>query len=183
MPPPVAPPQPVAYPTASVPTAAGALPLGVDRPTLVVRTRVLEGLIVGAATAVLAGLLWWSVASRVEFEWWTFAAAVVGLLVGQGVLIGARRGGVAPGVIAAVLGLLVVGVAVYFIDRSQTIAALTDDGRSSDIPLWQGAMAFWDVLKAWFDYDRTKTAGFLLAPLLALVVAVRPNARPLVTRR
>lgn len=187
--PPAAPtPPPTAFagapmPQPSVPTAAGALPLGVDRPTLVVRTRVLDGLIVGTATAVLAAVAWWAISSRTELEWWTFGAALVGLIIGQGVLLGARKGGVAPGIIAAILGVAVVALAVYFIDRSQTIAALTDDGRSSDIPLWQGATAFWDALKGWFDYDRTKTAGFLLAPLLALVIAVRPNARPLIARR
>ncbi|HRW37757.1 MAG TPA: hypothetical protein P5254_08665 [Aquihabitans sp.] len=174
---------PTVPPPPSAPTAAGALPLGVDRPAVVVRTRPADGLLVGLAAAGIAGVVWWAIGGVVEFTWWHYAAALVGLIVGQGVVIGARRGGAVPAAIAGVLSIAVVVVAVYFIDRSQTISGFADQGRSSDIPLWQGAMAFWDDLHAWIDYDLAKAAGFLLAPVVAVVVAARPGASPRVIGR
>lgn len=170
-------------PTPMVPTAAGALPLGVDRPTVVRRLRTGDALLVGLAAAGLAGLVWWALGGLVELAFWHYAAALVGLIVGQGVLVGARKGGAVPAAIAAVLSLAVVLVAVYFIDRTQQIAALTDAGRTSDVPLWQGISPFWDVIDAWISFDVAKAAGFLLAPLLAIVVAVRPNANPGIAAR
>ncbi|MEZ5139608.1 MAG: hypothetical protein R2711_12830 [Acidimicrobiales bacterium] len=174
---------PTVPPPPSASTAAGALPLGVDRPAVVVRTRPADGLLVGLAAAGIAGVVWWAIGGVLEFTWWHYAAAVVGLIVGQGVVIGARRGGAVPAVIAGVLSLAVVVVAVYFIDRSQTITSFADQGRSSDIPLWQGAVAFWDDLHGWIDYDLAKAAGFLLAPIVAVAVAARPGASPRVIGR
>ncbi|WP_426571829.1 hypothetical protein [Aquihabitans sp. McL0605] len=147
---------------------------------LVIKTRVFDGILTGTATAFLAGVAWWAIATNVDTEWWHFGAIVVGLVVGQGVLLGSRRGGLASGIIAVVVTTLAVLAAVYFIDRTITLNSFADAGRSSDIPLWQGFSHAKDVYQGWWDINHTKVIGWALAPIAAVIVAGWPGRRPLV---
>lgn len=150
----------------------------------VVRTRPFDGLLTGIAAAAIAGGIWWAVAtllaSRTDFELWHLGSVIVGVIVGQGVLTGSRRGGLVSGVLAFVLSTVAVLVAVYFIDRSQTIIALSDAGRSSDVPLWDGVRAAADVYQGWWDFDRTRVLMWLAGPIIAVLIAGWPGRRPLV---
>ena len=157
--------------TVTVPTGA---------PSLVVKTRVLDGALTGIASAAIAGGIWWAIATFANLEQWHLGAALVGLIVGQGVLIGSRKGGLVSGLLALVFSTLTVIVAVYFIDRSQTVIALADAGRSSDIPLWQGFGGLEDVYRGWWEFDKTRPAMWLLAPLIAVAIAGWPGRRPVV---
>jgi len=156
-------------PTTSAPTTSGGL---------VVRTRVGDGLLVGAAAAGIGGGAWWAIAAFGQFEQWHYASAVLGLLVGFGVILGARRGGPVPAIIAFVLASVAMVVCVYLIDRSLQIAALEDAGITSAIPLWSGFSAAREVISGWVDVAPEKAAGWLLAPLIAAIVAGRPSSRP-----
>jgi hypothetical protein len=153
---------------------------GLAGPPLVTKTRVLDGVLTGIASAGIAGFLWWAVASNLETEQWHFGALIVGLIVGQGVLIGSRKGGLASGLIALVLSTVAVLTAVYFIDRSLTISQLTDAGRTSDIPLWQGFSYLGDLYRDWYEFDPAKAYGWLFGPVAAVVIAGWPGRRPIV---
>lgn len=179
--PPTVPPRPGAW--AGAPTAAGALPLGATPAPPVVRTRLGDGLLIGLAAAGVAGVAWWALCSKLDTEWWPYTSVLVGVLVGQAVVIGARRGGAAQGLMAALLSAASVFVAVYFITRTGQIQAAQDQGYVTDVPLWNGASAFWDAFHDWISWDAAKAAGWLLAPLAAIVVAARPGARPGLGRR
>lgn len=148
---------------------------------MAVKTRVFDGILTGTATAFLAAVAWWAIATTINnTEWWHFGAAIVGLIVGQGVLLGSRRGGLASGIIALVVASLAVLGAAYFIDRTLLINALADVGRTSDIPLWQGFSHAKDVYQGMWDDDSGKVIGWALGPLLAVLVAGWPGRRPLV---
>jgi hypothetical protein len=150
---------------------------------LVVATRPLDGILTGLAASAVAGALWWAgsaviVEKQPDFGLWPLGSILVGLFVGVGVLVGSRRGGLVSGLIALVLSTATVLVTVYFIDRSITISAFAEVGRSSDIPLWQGASAFTDVYRAWWDHDRNHALMWLGAPVVAVLVAGWPGRRP-----
>ena len=156
-------------PQAPPTTAVQPPPVGTR---LVVRTRVLDGILTGGAAAVLAGVAWWALATFTELDWWQYGAAGVGLVVGAGTLVGARKGGLVPGIIALAFATVATVLGAYFIDRSLTIAGLEDVGRTSDIPLWNGFGEVTAVITDWIDFDLVRAAGWVLGPLLALVVAV-----------
>ncbi len=149
-----------------------------------VRTRVLDGILTGLAASAIAGALWWGVsyaiATNTDVDQWHLGSILVGLIVGQGVLTGSRRGGAVSGLIALVLASLTVLVTVYFIDRSQMIIGLTDAGRSSDVPLWSGFGTVIDVYRAWWEFDPSRPAMWLLGPAAAVATAGWPGRRPLV---
>lgn len=152
-------------------------------PQLIITTRVFDGLLTGTAAAAIGGALWWgaSVAilkSQPDFEWWPLGSALVGLITGLGVLVGSRRGGLVSGLLALVLSSVAVLVAVYFIDRSHTILAFADAGRTSDIPLWDGFGAAKDVYTGWWDYDRKHALMWLAGPVVAVLIAGWPGRRP-----
>ncbi|MCB0971961.1 MAG: hypothetical protein KDA97_10685, partial [Acidimicrobiales bacterium] len=106
-------------PQAPPTTAVQPPPVGTR---LVVRTRVLDGILTGGAAAVLAGVAWWALATFTELDWWQYGAAGVGLVVGAGTLVGARKGGLVPGIIALAFATVATVLGAYFIDRSLTIA-------------------------------------------------------------
>jgi hypothetical protein len=107
------------------------------RRALVVKARPLDGLLTGIAAAVIGGTAWWAVTSLTALQI-PYLAIVVGLLVGQGVLIGARKGGIVQGIAAAVLCVLALAVAEYFIQRSLAIHDAHKAGSAIALPLWQG---------------------------------------------
>jgi hypothetical protein len=152
---------------------------------LVVETRFFDGLLTGLAASAIAGLVWWGVSvaiatSSPDFELWHLGSVLVGLIVGQGVLTGARRGGVVAGLLALVLSSLTVAISVYFIDRSLVIIGLEDAGRTTDISLWQGFGALTDLYRGWWEFDPTRPAMWLLAPIIAVLIAGWPGRRPVV---
>ena len=122
------------------------------RRRLVVRTRVFDGMLTGLASAASPA----SSGGRVRLQPRVDALALRrrrswASSSGQGVLIGRPPGRAglrrcSPWCSAR----WPCSVAVYFIDRSLTIAASTDAGRTSDIPLWQG----------FIDVDRRCTQGW-----------------------
>ena len=182
VPPPV--PAVVARPTQATWPGAATAPTAPTGASLVVKTRPFDGILTGLAAATLGGLLWWAgatlLAANTDFRQWHLGSIVVGLLVGQGVLIGSRRGGLVSGLLALVFSTVAALVAVYFIDRSIGIIALQDAGRSSDVPLWLGFSNAKDLYQGYVDYERAKAGQWLLAPFLAVVIAGWPGRRPLV---
>lgn len=138
---------------------------------LVVRTRPLDAVLTGGAAAVVGGVAWWAAASFSELEWWPYGSIIVGIVVGFGTLLGARRGGAAPAAIAFVFATVATVLGAYFIDRSLTIAALDDLGLTSDVPLWSGFGDVVGVITDGIEDVPDKAAGWLLGPLVAVVVA------------
>lgn len=168
----------LAPPTAPPPTTVPwGTPVAVEPARPVRETRLADGLLVGLAACGIGGGAMWAIAAFGQLERWHYGALLVGLITGLGVLIGARRGGPLPGLIAAVLSLVAVLVTVYFADRSLQIASLEDAGLSSDVPLWQGAQAMVDIVRDWIEFDVASAAAWLLAPVAALVVAGWPGRR------
>lgn len=164
-------------PTTAAPAAAGA-PMAIE-------TRFFDGVLTGVAASAIAGLVWWGLSvaiatSSPDFALWHLGSVLVGLIVGQGVLTGARRGGLVAGLLALVLSILTVAATVYFIDRSLTIIAFDDAGRSSDISLWQGFGALTDLYRGWWEFDPTRPAMWVLAPVIAVAIAGWPGRRPIV---
>lgn len=164
----------------SPPTGAGTWGGGSPAPTtppmtghaMVTRTRLLDGALVGTAAAAIAGVAWWAAAATTE-RFFVYAAILVGLLVGQGVLIGARKGGVLPGLAAALLTLAALVVAQYFIDRSLVVSS-----GAEAVPLWLGLSTAYDVVKGSIDAEPINGLFWLLAAGAAALAAGSPSRRP-----
>lgn len=146
---------------------------------LVVNARPLDGLLTGLAAAGIGGFAWWAVTSLTSSQI-PYLAIVVGVLVGQGVLIGARKGGIAQGIAAAVLCIVALAVAEYFIQRSLYIHDAQEAGRSVSIPLWQGFSTARSVVTEAVK-GRVLTPIFWgLGAIVAFVVTFDPKRRPAV---
>lgn len=135
--------------------------------------RVADGVLVGAAAAAVAAALWWLVVVVTETQF-PYLALILGLLVGQGVLSGSRRGSGALGALAGILTLFSLSVAQYFISRSLAITQL-----GADAPLWNGTGAAVDVVRSAYQDDLLTLVFVLLATAGAAVTAGRPTARAL----
>lgn len=131
-----------------------------------------EGILVGVAAAAIAGSLWWAVVAFTERQFF-YGAIVVGLLVGRGFLIGARRSGPVLGVLAAVCTLIALAVAEYFIQRSLAISTF-----DVDIPLWTDFSFATDVVREGLDGEPLTALCWGLAAISALLSAGLPNRRP-----
>lgn len=146
-------------------------------PVLVVKTRLFDAVLTGIAAAAIGGLAWWTVVAFTQREF-PYLALVVGLLAGQGVLIGARKGGVAQGVLATVLCLTALLVAQYFVVRSLTIQEAADRGVANSVPLWLGFSPSRQVVIDSIR-DHALTALFFgIAVLAAAITAGSPSRRP-----
>lgn len=152
----------------------GTPPAASATPTLVVRRRIGEGLVVGLAAAALAGLGWWASVFYTE-RLFPYVAIVVGILVGQGVLIGARKGGAVPAVLAGLLTITALLTAQYFIERSLAIANF-----DADIPLWLGFDTARQIVTDSFDADRLLGLFWLVSVIAAAISAGSPSRRPVV---
>jgi hypothetical protein len=157
--------------------AWGAAP-GVRR-ALVVKARPFDGILTGLAAATIGGAAWWAVTSLTALQI-PYLAVVVGLLVGQGVLIGARKGGIVQGIVAAVLCVLALAVAEYFIQRSLAIHDAHKAGSSIALPLWQG-FSFARQVVTEAVKGRAITAIFWgIGAIVAFVVTFDSKRRPAV---
>lgn len=133
-----------------------------------------EGLLVGAAVAAVAGALWWAVVATTQMQF-VFGAIAVGLLVGQGVLIGARRAGPIAGLLAAVFTLAALAVSEYFIQRS---LAISQSG--IDVPLWTDLTFAKDVVHEGIKAEPLTSLFWGIAAIAALATAGLPSRRPVI---
>ncbi|MCU1499939.1 MAG: hypothetical protein JWM47_3892 [Acidimicrobiales bacterium] len=140
---------------------------------MITRTRVIDGLLLGLAAATLAGVAWWAVISTTKAQF-PYAAIAVGVLVGQAVLIGARRGGIFPALVATVASVVALVVAEYFIQRSLAIAEL-----GVDLPLWLGLSSATDIVRGTVEEDPLTGGFWAVAAIVAALSAGSRNRRPL----
>lgn len=154
------------------PPPPGAPTVGPGRSVLVVRTRLGDALLVGAAAAGVAGLLWWAVTATLERQF-VYGAILVGVLVGHGVLVGARRGGPVPAAVAGVATLVALLVAEYFIQRSLAVSQL-----GVDLPLWQGLSTATDVVRTSIEEDPLTGVFWLVAAGAAVLTTASAQRRP-----
>lgn len=159
-------PAPPAPPAPSGPTST---------PGLATRVRLFDGALIGLAAAAVAGVIWWGAVSVTE-RLIVYPAIVLGLLVGQSVLIGARRGGALPGLLAAGFTLVSLAVAQYFIERSLAISTRG----AQDLPLWLGLSDARDIVRSSVQGEPINGAFWLLAAVFAAVSAGSSTRRPVV---
>ena len=136
-------------------------------------TRFLDTVVVGVAGAAIAGVLWWAVTAYSQRQF-PYLAVLLGVLVGQAVLVGARRGGMGPALVAGALALVALAVAQYFIERSLAIAEL-----GVDVPLWQGFGLARDVVRESVEDDPVRGLFWGRAASAAAVSAGSRTRRPL----
>lgn len=141
---------------------------------LITRTRVIDGLLLGLAAAFVGGLAWWAVISTTKVQF-PYAAIVVGAVVGQAVLIGARKGGTLPAVVAAVASAGALVVAEYFIQRSIAISEL-----GLELPLWMGLSSAWEIVRSTVVDDPLTGVFWAVAAVAAGVSAGSHHRRPLI---
>lgn len=141
-----------------------------------VRARPVDALLTGLAAAAIGGAIWWAVTALTSRQF-TYLALVVGLLVGKGVLVGARRGGVVQGVAAAVLCLAALAVAEYFIQRSLAFHQAHERGVSIDLPLWQGFGFAREVVVEGVKDHALTGLFWALAAVVAFISAVGSSRR------
>lgn len=136
------------------------------------KVRLGDSALVGLGAAAAAGGLWWAVVAFTERQF-VYGAIAVGLLVGHGVLIGARQGGPVPGLLAATFTLASLAVAEYFIQRS---LAISKEG--FDLPLWTDLTFATDVVSD--GIERRPIIGLFwgIAAIAALLTAGMPSRRP-----
>ncbi|QXC63072.1 hypothetical protein KSP35_09980 [Aquihabitans sp. G128] len=156
------------------PGAPGAPPMGYGTPAaLVTRTRVPDALLLGIAAAAIAGVAWWAVVATTKTTF-TYGAIAVGILVGQAVLIGARKGGVVPALIAVAASLTALVVAEYFIQRTVAI-----NDFNANVPLWLGFSTAKDIVREAVE-DEPLTAVFWgVAAVAAALSAGSRTRRPI----
>lgn len=143
---------------------AGAPPAG--------RTRLADGVLVGVAAAAVAGVLWWASVAFTERQF-VYGAIIVGLIVGQGVLLGARRGGVAPALVAGIATLAALVVAEYFIQRSLAVSQA-----DVDVPLWMGFQTAKTVVREGVKEEPATGLFWLLAVGAAVLTTASKDRRP-----
>lgn len=160
-------------PPAFGPPSGGGGATGPGQLAMVVRTRPTDAILVGLGAAALAGLAWWAVVATTE-RLFVYGAVLVGVIVGQGVLLGDRKGGVVPGLLAPVFTLAALAVAQYFISRS---LAISTEG-AGDVPLWLGFSTAVDIVRASIDDDKFIVLFWLVSAAVAMVIAAVPSRRP-----
>lgn len=142
---------------------------------LVVADRIPEGILVGAAAATIGGVIWWAVVASTHHEIY-YLALLIGLLTGQGVLVGARKGGVAQAVLAGVFTLAAMAVAQYFVERSLAISA-----GGGNLPLWQGFGFARSVVSDRLHHDAIVPLLWALSVVAAAASAGGSSRRPAIT--
>ena len=168
-----------AYPAGGSPTFATIQPLAPSADprqlrgpaTVVSETRVADGLLVAAAAATVAGVLWWAIVALTQRQF-VYVAILLGTFVGQAGLVGGRRGSIGLGIVAATVTLLSLTATQYFISRSLAIAEL-----GLDVPLWDGTSTFVDVTRASLEEDPITGLFVVGAAVIAGVVAGTPGRR------
>lgn len=146
---------------------------------LVVKARIVDALLTGIAAAAIGGVAWWAVVTFTGREF-PYLALVVGLLAGQGVLVGARKGGPLQGFLAATFCLMALLVTQYFVVRSLAIGQAADSGVSASIPLWQGFDTARRVVTDSIGDHLLTGVFFAIAVVAAAVSAGSPSRRPAV---
>lgn len=152
---------------------------GQPRPELMVKARPFDALLTGVAAATVGGAIWWLVVALTKSEF-PYLALLVGILAGQGVLVGARRGGLAQGVAAALFTAVALLVAQYFVQRSITIGDAADLGITTHIPLWQGFDVARQIVTDSIKDHRVTGLFFAIAVVAAGVTAGSSSRRPAV---
>ena len=133
--------------------------------------RYLEGLLLGVAAAALMGLAWWGVVATTERQF-AYLAVIVGAVVGQAVLIGTRKGGAVPALLAVLASGVAMVASEYFIQRTLGVKA------GFDLPLWQG-FEFARTLVTEAAKEEPQTLLFWgVGAVAALVSAAPPGRRP-----
>jgi hypothetical protein len=131
-----------------------------------------EGAVVGLAAAGVVAGAWWGVVALTKSQFVLLAVAV-GFVVGQAVVIGARRGSLGLGVYAAAITLAALAVAEYFIQRTLAIQEV-----KADIPLWQGWDFAVDVVRTSLEDQPSSFLFWGIAAVVAGVQAAKSNAKP-----
>jgi hypothetical protein len=149
--------------------------VGVKRGELEVRSRPLDAMLTGIAAAAIGGAIWYGVAVATHKQF-VYLAVLVGALAGQGVLVGARRGGPIPAAMAFVFCAAGLLVAEYFVLRSITVSQYPDQS----IPLWQGFGLARRVVFDQLKHDTMTALFFAVAAVVATAGAALPNRRPIV---
>lgn len=139
--------------------------------TVVSETRISDGLLVAAAAATVAGLIWWAIVALTQRQF-VYVAVVLGMLVGQAGLVGGRRGSIGLGIVAATVTLLALTATQYFISRSLAISEL-----GVDLPLWDGTSTFVDMTRTSFEEDPVTGLFVVGAAVIAGFVAGTPGRR------
>ncbi len=153
----------------------GRAPVGpAARPTLITRTRLPEGILVGAAMAALSGVAWWAVVTLTGTEL-AYGAIALGVVIGQAVLIGARKGGAGPALVAGLACLASLAVAEYFIQRSLTISNF-----GVDLPLWTGLSTAKDVVWDSLRGEPITGAFWAVGIIAAMASAGAATRRPVI---
>lgn len=150
---------------------------GQPAPPRPVRTRPLDGILTGLAAAAVGGAIWWGVTSLTERQI-PYLAVIVGVIVGQGVVEGTRKGGIVPGLIAGVCCLGALIVAQYFIERSLFLSAAQDRGVTVDLPLWDGFSSAKQVVQDAVEEDKLRGVFWIVAAVAAAVTAGSSGRRP-----
>jgi len=144
-----------------------------NRPTQP-RIRTVEGLLVGLAAAVVAGAVWWAAAAVTQRQF-VYLAILAGFAVGQGVLIGARRGSPVLAVYAVIVTLASLACAEYFIQRTLAI-----QNAGADVALWQNLDFAREVVRSSVSNSPINGVFWLVSAAAAGAVTARRSARPLI---
>ena len=162
-------PAPSSGPTLAPPTPPAPLQNPSSAPS---GPRLADGLLVGVASGVVAGVAWWAVVAFTQRQF-VYLSVILGVLVGQGVLIGARRGGIVCGALAAVITLAALAVAQYFIERSLAISQA-----QVDVPLWSGFSFAKTVVHESINESPLSGVFAVVAAVTAAATAGTPYMRP-----
>lgn len=146
--------------------AASGPPAGPPIAATPARSRLLDGLLLATAAAILAGLAWWGICAALERQI-IWAAIAVGAVVGRAMVLGSRRGGLVQGIAAFALTVASLAVAEYFIQRSIAISRF-----GANVPLWTDFGTAQRVVRSAVDDQPLTAIMWLIAGAVALVTSV-----------
>ena len=145
---------------------AGSTPIPQHAPVYRSQTNLGLGILFGLVAAVVGGAIWYGIVIATDRQF-VYLAIGYGVLVGAAVVMGAKRANPGTAAVAAVIALVGIVMAYYFIYRHAVIEQLADlDASAIEVPLFGDVTQVKDFVKFSFEEQKSQYL-FTIASVVA----------------
>jgi len=138
------------------PANPGSTPIPQHEPVYRSQTNLGLGIVFGLVAAIVGGAIWYGIVVATDRQF-VYLAIGYGVLVGAGVVKGAKRANPATAAVAAVIALIGIVMAYYFIYRHAVIEQLeTIDRTDVEVPLFGDFAQVKDFVKFSFEEQKSQ---------------------------